>query len=146
MKHPQSCWKRKKKRNPEKMSSGNASFIAVTQVAYSKNYIFNNYKLWNDKGSCKIRKENPSDFQTYSHSIDDLPDEYWSLVHGYHRLCHKKFTNVSKPLKHQTTTGTGDLSQHLMKRRRVWTDANTSALFSNDRCHFATGSEKTKKE
>ena len=48
-------------------------------------------------------------------------------------------------MKHQTTTGTDDLSQHLMKRRRVSTDANTSTLLSNGRCQFVTGSEKTRK-
>ena len=74
MKHSQSCWKRKEIRNPVKVLSRYAAIIIVTQVAYSRSYIFSNNKLRKDKWSSKIRQENPSDFQTYSRSIDDLPD------------------------------------------------------------------------
>lgn len=93
--------------------------------------------------ACNIRKKQESDFETYGHIIKDIPDEYLSHVHGYHRLCYQKFTNVSKLLKREATTETDSLSHHHLKRRRV--SGYSGVLLPSDECLFCGKLRKKRK-
>lgn len=86
------------------------------------------------KDACNIRKKHGLEFDTYGHIIKDMPHEYLNHVHGYHRLCYQKFTNVSKLLKREATTDTDGLSHHPSKGRRV--PAESSVLFPSNKCLF----------
>lgn len=64
-------------------------------------------------------------------------------MHGYHRLCYQKFTNVSKLLKREATTNTDSLSHHHLKRRRV--SGYSGVLLPSDKCLLCNKLRKKRK-
>jgi len=95
------------------------------------------------KDSCDIHMQHGIDSETYDHIINDMPDEYLNNVHGYHRICYQKFTNVSKLLKREATTCSDDLSHHNVKKIRV--SAESSVLFPRNECLFCTKHRKKRR-
>ena len=95
------------------------------------------------KDSCDIHMQHGTYSETYDHIIKDMPDEYLNHVHGYHRICYQKFTNVSKLLKREASIGSDGLPHHNVKKRRV--SAESSIVFPSNECLFCTKQRKKRR-
>ena len=91
------------------------------------------------KDSCNLRARTGAKLENFN---EDLPENFIPHIHGYHRECYQKLTNISGLLKREPEASCSSDHQYPLKRRR---ESVPCVIFPNDECLFCKKRRKKRK-